>query len=427
MQQQILFNPEELFKEPLKKYETLFSLLDLSSLEESLPSTGRKPISRAALTRALIFKNLRSLPTLSDLVAELYERPSLSFILGFQPRIKTIPVERFSSFLRDTDNLLFQKVRESLVKMLMQLKIIKGKYLSLDACPIKANVKQNNLKTSIKNRFCKENQPKHDPDCRLGVFATFPSGEKKVEFFWGYRNHIINDAQSELPLVEITLPANVRGTSVVLPHFALIKEELALKPKAVLGDSEYDSAAVIEYIVKELKAKPRIARNPRGGTSPTLKFSSSGIPICIAGFQMVSRGIYWDKKENRRRHKFVCPIRGSKRFAQQHPYCPWFHPQFVKGSGCYKNIRVDVDETIRQKIDYGSENFKKDYNLRTSSERLFSRLLALLMQEPTVKGLRATANLCTIAHITVLAVAYLASFVKEPKRIRFVKSFIPNL
>ena len=86
-----------------------------------------------------------------------------------------------------------------------------------------------------------------------------------------------------------------------------------------------------------------------------------------------------------------------------------------------------MDETIRGKIDYGSEAFKKDFSRRSSSERIFSRLLSILMQEPTVKRLAATANLCTIAHITVLAVAYFASFVKEPKRIRFVKSFLPNL
>ncbi len=123
---------------------------------------------------------------------------------------------------------------------------------------------------------------------------------------------------------------------------------------------------------------------------------------------------------------FVPPV-GSKKFVAKHSYCPWFHPQFVKGSGCYRYIRIDIDETIREQIDYGSESSKRDFNRRSSSERIFSRLLSILMQEPTVKGLRSTANLCTIAHITVLAVAYFASFVKEPKRIRFVKSFLPNL
>jgi len=118
------------------------------------------------------------------------------------------------------------------------------------------------------------------------------------------------------------------------------------------------------------------------------------------------------KKQNRKHHKFVFPIKGSKKLAARHRYCPWFHPQFVNGSGCYRYIRVDVDETTRGKIDYGSESFKRDFNRRSSSERIFSRLLSILMQEPTVRCLTATANLCTITHITVLAVSYFASFVK---------------
>ena len=69
-----------------------------------------KPISRAAIARALIFKNLRSLVTLSNLAIELYERPDLSLILGFGPRAKPVPVERFSSYLKDTDNLQLQRV-----------------------------------------------------------------------------------------------------------------------------------------------------------------------------------------------------------------------------------------------------------------------------------------------------------------------------
>ena len=38
-------------------------------------------------------------------------------------------------------------------------------------------------------------------------------------------------------------------------------------------------------------------------------------------------------------------------------------------------------------------------------KEFFSRLLAITMQRPTVIGLQATQNHCTIAHITVLLVA----------------------
>jgi hypothetical protein len=425
MNQRPLFNLEEIFDRPLKKYELFFSILDLSNIDK-YHSVGRKPIKKSALVKALIFKNLRSIANLSDLSAELYERPALASLLGFIPGDKPIPVERFSSFLKDTDNKLLQEVKISLVKSLIEYKIINGKYLSVDSCPILANVKENNPKTSVRNRYSKSKPPKNDRDCRLGVFPTFTSGKTQVEFFWGYRNHIINDCVSELPLAEVTLPANVRGTHVVIPQLEFVKDSLSLKPAAVIADSEYDSSAIIEYIVTDLGARPRISLNPRRGVPSTTKIDQSGVPICIAGFKMISRGIFWDKDKKRKRHKFVCPIKGSKKFAKDNPYCPWFHPSFLEGNGCYRYIRIDVDESIRAAIDYQSESFKRDFNKRTSSERVFSRLLSILMQKPSVAGITATANLCTISHITILAVAYFSSFVKEPNKIRFVKSFLPN-
>jgi hypothetical protein len=425
MVQHPLFNPEEIFDRPMKKYELFFSVIDLSSLDKG-QTVGRKPVKRSAIARALIFKNLKSISSLSDLSAELYERPTLASILGFEPGEKPIPVERFSCFLKDMDNKILQEVRISLVKKLIECKIIKGKYLSADSCPILANVKENNLKTSVRHRFYKDRPPKNDKDCRIGVYPTFPSNKTKVDFSWGYRNHIINDCSSELPIAEITLAANVRGTSVIVPQLDFAKDNLALKPSAVIADSEYGSAAIIEYIAVNIGAKPRIAINSRRGVPSTTKISSSGAPICIAGFEMLSRGIFMDRAQNRKRHKFVCPIKGSKKFAKDHLYCPWLHPSFVEGSGCYAYLRVDVNERIRAGLDYGSESFKRDFNKRVSSERVFLRLLSILMQKPSVVGLAATANLCTISHITVLAIAYFSSFVKEPNKIRFVKSFLPN-
>lgn len=174
----------------------------------------------------------------------------------------------------------------------------------------------------MRNRFYKENLPNNDPDCRLGILAILPSGKKKVEFFFRILQPYYDYIVSVLPLIETTLPANVRGTSVILPKFNSIKEQLGLKIKATIGDFEYYSAMIIEYIVRELNAKPRIAKNIRGGASPSLRLSPSGAPICIAGFEMLSRGTFWDREEKRRQHKLICPIRGYQKFATQHPFCP---------------------------------------------------------------------------------------------------------
>ena len=49
------------------------------------------------------------------------------------------------------------------------------------------------------------------------------------------------------------------------------------------------------------------------------------------------------------------------------------------------------------------------------------------MQRPSVIGLAATQNHCTIAHITVLLVALTAHRLGYEDKIRYVKSFFPSL
>lgn len=420
-QQNLLFI-KDLSSGYLKTLELIFSVLPNPNSENT---TGRPPHPVSAMLNALLFKNLRSISTLTDLVREINYYPAIAQVCGFR---YSPSKERFSSLLKDTPNEFLQGIRENLVKELISLEEISTKFISTDSCPVKSPIRENNLKTNVKDRFDKTKTPKGDPEARLGVYVTYPS-EKKAQFFWGYKNHIINDASSELPLAEITKPASVPEQHLAIPQLKYVKDTFASSIEAVIGDSQFDSSKIIEYIVKELEAKPVIAKNPRGGKNPDIKLSRTGIPICIAGFQMLSRGKYYDKAQNRRRHKFICSIKGSKRFSKKlGTFCPWNHPNFYNNRfGCTTNLRIDVDQSIRDSIDYGSQTFKKLYNLRTSSERIFSRLLTFCMQKPSVIGLNATANVCTIAHITVLAVALAAVKSNQKDKIRFIKRFIPNL
>ncbi len=423
MYQPNLLLTNELSKSYIQKFELLFSLLKLPAKRPKLKR--RPPHPKYALLNALIYKNLRSIPNLSELTSEIKNYPQVAQVCGF-PSFPSI--ERFSSFLKDTPNELFQTTRENLVKELIALKQITGQYISADSCPIKANVKENNLKTSVSCRFDKTKIPKGDPDARLSVYAIFPD-KRKIQFFWGYRNFILNDSITELPIAEITEPANVHEQHLIIPQLQQVKKIFKLPIEAVLGDSAFDSYNIIEFIVKKLKAKPVIAKNPRRSKDPEMKLSRTGIPICAAGLEMVSRGKFYDKEQNRLRHKFVCPIKAGKKFARKLGwFCPWNHPKFFSNRyGCTTNLRIDVDTSIRENIDYGSQTFKKLYNLRSSAERIFSRLLSILMQRPSTRGLNATRNLCTIAHITVLVVALAAVKTGHKDKARFVKSFIQNI
>lgn len=424
--QKLLFSLEHLFDiNPLKNYELLFDNLDSFSFgSKPRPKGGRLPYHPSCLLRALIYKNLRGLNSLSDLTDDILNNPSVALRCGFDI-LKPLPsVERFSKFLSDTPNQSLQKIRIALILKLIETGQIKGRYLSLDSCPVPACVKENNLRTNTRNRFSKNKLIKGDPDAGLGVIVHYPVNDKKqIQYFWGYRNHVVSDAESELPIWEVTKPANVHEANMLIPMFSDMKKAFSFDIAGVIGDSAYDSEAILNYIFKELKAKPYIARNPRRKINLEYKVSSKGSRICIAGFEM----LYWGRFKDRGklRLKFVCPITYSKAFRKNNPSCPMWHPKFLNGKGCTAYLRAD--ENIRERINYGSEEFKKIYNLRTGSERIFSRLLSVCMQRPSIKGLQSTTNYCTIAHITVLLVALTAVTTGNRDKIRFIKSLLPNL
>jgi len=425
--QRYLIAPEAVFGlNPLRKYELLFETLE-PCCARCFPSKtrGRPPVSKEALLNALIYKNLKQLPTLFDLASALIDHPRFAATCGLPPNRSLWSLEeRLSSFLEDIPNSVLQIIRVNLVKHLIGYKEISGTFLSIDSAAVPVVVRENNLKTSMNNRFDKSKPPKRDPEARLGVMIYFNNPFKQEpRYFWGYRNHSVTDCDSELPLWEVTKSANVQDTSVFIPLFKKLLEHFTFEIQAVMGDAAYDSEDNLTFVIDELHALPRVARNLRWEKLREPKVSSSGCRICIAGFEMLYWGRFKDRGKIRR--KFVCPITHSKKFAQHVPMCPWNHPAFRKGRGCIAYLRGDME--IRKEIDYGSQIFKEHYNKRTSSERVFSRLLTLCMQKPSVYGLNAVANHCTIAHITVLLIALTAAKVGQIDKTRFVKKFLPNL
>jgi len=195
--QRYLISPEDVFDlKPLKKYELLFETLEpsLSGCFRS-KTRGRAPVSKPALLNALIYKNLKQLPTLFDLASSLVDNPRLATTCGLLPN-KSLNslVERLSSFLKDTPNSLMQPIKINLVNQLIQIKEISGTFLSIDSASVPVVVRENNLKTSMKDRFDKTKPPKRGPEARLGIMIHFINPfQKEPQYFWGYRNHSITD------------------------------------------------------------------------------------------------------------------------------------------------------------------------------------------------------------------------------------------
>lgn len=403
------------------RYETLFSHLP-GILEQKYLSRGRKPFDPNVMLRCLIYRCLRQIPTLTELSFELENNPSLADCLGLDP-IKPLPcIERFSTFLRDTDNNVLQAIRLALVTELIKEEVLSGKVVALDSCSVVPLLRENNLKTRVgHSRFDKNTPPKGDPETGLGVRVHFTGQtDKKVTYFWGYRNHTVSDAESELTLWEETHPANVSEVTRAVPMLQRIKQ-LNLPIAFVAADSEYDVEAILSFIVQELGAQPIIAHNPRNERNTNYRIDGDKI-YCAADLPMAHRGTCTSGGRSYR--QYGCALHWLKKFQRKYLLCPIAHPKHLERKGC--NVLIRLTPSIRTQIPYGSNLFSEVYHKRTAIERSYSRLLAITMQHPTVRGLKATSNHCTIAHIATMLVALTAARMGEKDKIRWVKSFLPN-
>jgi hypothetical protein len=413
-----LFKPQDL--PPRVRYEKLFA--NLPSFLEVPNVRGRPAFSKNSLLRALIYKNLRGLPSLSDLAFELENNAVMADVLGFSVFENPPSKERFSCFLRSTPNDAFQVIRLFLVRQLIKEKVISGQMIALDSCVIEANVRENNLKTSVADRFNKTRRPAGDPEARLGAKVYYPQlFTRKIGWFWGYRNHMINDTLSELPIHEVTYPADKDEKKVAVPLLQQLSSHFNLPVEHVVGDANYDTEEILTQIFDDMKASPIIPPNPRCSQQKNFKVKKN-IVLCPANLEMHRKGKM--KAKGRIYVQYNCPLHWGKKYQGQYLLCPASHPKFILQKGC--NYLMRLSPSVRDRIDYGTLRFKKIYNQRSSAERIFSRLLVLAMQAPTVLGLQATQNHCTIAHITVLLVALAAHRMGYTDKIRYVKSFLPR-
>ncbi len=232
---------------------------------------------------------------------------------------------------------------------------------------------------------------------------------------------MINDTDSELPIHEVTHPADHDEKKVAVPLLQDMMCQLQFPVSHVLGDANYDTEHILKHIVSEMKAQPVIPLNPRNRQNDSFQIKKDTV-LCPANLEMHRKGRM--KNQNRIYLQFNCPLYWGKNYQGKYLLCPCGHPKFFNQKGC--NYLMRLSPSVRDKIDYGSARFKKIYNQRTSVERAFSRLLVLAMHKPTVVKLQATRNHCTIAHITVLLVALAAHRMGFSDKIRYVKSFLPK-
>ena len=396
-------------------YDKLFLNLDLSDFPDCTAKTGRTGFSKRALLCAFIVMKCECFSYITDLVDYLNNNLIIAHYCGFDITKHLPSYWTFDRFLRNLDNNLLKKVMRSQVLKLAELGIIDTSFLAIDSTPVSANTHLNNPKSFSKNKFSKDNQPKSDADCGLGVHtASNQHNERKFEFYWGYKNHILVDCITGLPVFEITTTADVADSTVALELLSQTNEFLTLDEITFIADKGYDVKLIYNTVKEQYHGECYIPLNKRN--SKDTKKLKSGHPICEAGLAMHKDGKF--SYNGRTRQKYCCPFKRSKTEC-----CPCSHKNWNNGKkyrGCTKYVTLPDD--YRLSIDRECVTFKKIYALRTEAERYNARFKQTGQERLWVHSLNAAKNLNTIAHISLLAVAFSAVITKSEYSYRCLKS-----
>ena len=396
-------------------YDELFHHLDTSVLEVSRAMTGNPGYPKEALFCAFVVMKCEGFSQVSDLCDYLENNRLIAYYCGFDITRALPSYWTYTRFLKHLNNDLLKRVMREQVLHLAKLGIVDTSFIGEDATPVMANTCQNNPKSFRKNKFSKENQPKADRDCRLGVYiASNQHSDRNFEFYWGYKNHVLSDVITGLPLFEMTTAANVLDHEVALDMLRKTNNFLSVRECWFIGDAAYDIKAIYNTVHDEFEGECFIPINPRNTRNP--KKLLCGNPICDAGIAMHRDGRFSD--QNRTRQKFCCPFKRSKSGS-----CPCNNKNWHNGRknrGCTKYVTLPDD--YRLSIDRQSLHFKSVYALRTECERYNSRFKSTGQERLRVRNRNSAQNLNSIAHISLLAVAITAVVTHADSSYRASKS-----
>ena len=347
-----------------KFYDELFINLDLSCIPAQNSKFGRASYSNRSMICAFIVMKCEGFSQISDLHDYLSNNLIIAHYCGFDISRELPSYAKFTRFIREFDNDILQTVMQSQVLKAADLSLIDSSFIALDATPVKANVSNNNPKSFKKNKFSKASPPKSDKDCRLGVqTASNQHNEKNYEFYWGYKNHILVDCISGLPICELTTGANVSDSSVTLEILKKANSFLPLAECSFLADKTYDVKVIYNTVHDTYNGD------------------------CFIDCCPCNHKCWNNDKKNR---------------------------------GCTKYVTIPDD--YRLSIDRCSIAFKSVYALRTEAERYNSRFKQAGCERVFVRSGNSVKNLNTIAHISLLSIAIAAVITKKAASYRSVKT-----
>src|SRR5207248_5435071 len=247
----------------VQRYRARFALFDWSAIDPPRKrGPGRPAHPKSAYLKAALVRISEYLLSTPRWRAYLLDHPLLVLELGFRPHIDfthpygfdvatTVPsVRDLNNIVRGLDPRLLATLFEQSVQALQQAIPGLGEVVAYDVKHIYANVRENNFRAYVLERFKKDQQPTNDPDCRLGVKKSLNqvqadgSTKEKKELIWGYGSGVAactNPVYGDVVLADYTLPFNEGDVTYFLPLYIQTVAMLSAFPTHLAADAAYDA------------------------------------------------------------------------------------------------------------------------------------------------------------------------------------------
>jgi len=400
----------------IQRYRTLFALLDWSSLDAPSPHAGpgRPAHPKSAYAKAFLVRVCEKKASMPALRAFLLEHPLLVLELGFRPTLdaqqpygfdvqRTLPTVRWlNEQLRTFDPRRLCDLFAQTVQALLQAIPGLGEVVAFDVTHIYANVKENNLRQYVKERYNPDLQPTGDPDCRLGVKRSTNqeqadgSTTEKKEYLWGYG---LGLASAYLPdygdvvLAQHTQPFNENDITYFVPLYIQTLAHLGFFPTYITADAAFDAW----YVYQTMAFRGGMAAIPLNSHGhPESQRAPDGVPLCPIGLRMHPT-YHFSHTSGYRAQRFRCPL-----LFPQATGVSCEHEQFLKGKGCVKDLNWEAGAQMRVTLDRQGPLYQAIYRQRTSTERANSHAKKqFLLDHPLVRTFHSVRHLNTLTCILI--------------------------
>lgn len=396
----------------LERITMCFSEIPMQPLIDALDKerkNGRNDYSNETMVKLLIVKKICQLDTVEKLRRELMRNPTLRRLCGLKDEDYTYGKKKlvpnagvFSLFYKrltkhqDMLDDMFAGLVDDMYDSIEGF----GEHTAGDGKYLDSYAKNDHHKSSCDGRcdsesaFSIKSYHTKDKDGKAHI---------KKETHYGYREHVIVDTGSELPISFIVTPANIDEKKMMKKMLEEMEEKRLTKMKYLMLDRGYDSKDMLETI-RQKGIKPIIDNRIMRKGDKTIQYKNTDIWYTESG-----ECYYLDYGEDETESEKINEVTGLPKYFRQMKYEGYDKKRKslrYSYKGTVHRIKITDDPRVFNEVARNAKKFKRLYNERTSVERYNGRIdRDYGMERHSVRGLKKMKVEMSLINIIMLVMA----------------------